>query len=207
MLQEPGGRGGAGQFRTPLHPRLPVQPERLKVFHTEQEPRAGLRAARDGHVTRRRAGPVEVYHIKAVGLPRQRLLNRRDERRAERGTAADCTHRLQPVGGDLAKLVAVLCIVAWRTFWTTMVARAAPEAPAKVALTPAEMTVLGRAVPDGPGQAPRCTLATCLAKVARLGGYLAHTRDPPPGNTVMWRGWARLADIMLGAELAERRCG
>ena len=33
----------------------------------------------------------------------------------------------------LAKPVAVLCIVAWRTFWTTMVARAAPDAPAEVA--------------------------------------------------------------------------
>lgn len=111
----------------------------------------------------------------------------------------------------LAKLVAVLCIVAWRCFWTTMVARAAPNAPAEVALTAAEIAVLDRAVPGGPDAAPSTapvrTLAACLVKVARLGGYLARTRDPPPGNTVMWRGWARLADIMLGAELTKRRCG
>ena len=88
-----------------------------------------------------------------------------------------------------------------------MVARAAPETPAEVALTPAEMIILGPAVPDGSGHATTRTLATCLAKVARLGGYLARTRDPPPGNTVIWRGWARLADVMLGAELAHRRCG
>lgn len=107
----------------------------------------------------------------------------------------------------LAKLVAVLCIVAWRCFWTTMVARAAPNAPAAAALTPAEIAVLDRAVPGAPDAAPVHTLAACLVKVARLGGYLARTHDPPPGNTVMWRGWARLADIMLGVELTHRRCG
>ena len=32
-----------------------------------------------------------------------------------------------------------------------------------------------------------------------LGGYLARASDPPPGNTVMWRGLSRLTDIALGA--------
>ena len=50
--------------------------------------------------------------------------------------------------------------------------------------------------------APSTTLAVYQLKVARLGGYLARSHDPPPGITVMWRGWSRLADIMLGAELA-----
>lgn len=107
----------------------------------------------------------------------------------------------------LSKLIAVLCVVAWRCFWTAMVARAAPEAPAEVALTAAEIEVLDEVIP-GKRDAPTARiLATYLLKVARLGGYLARTRDPPPGNTVMWRGWSRLADIMAGAELARRRCG
>lgn len=88
-----------------------------------------------------------------------------------------------------------------------MIARTAPGAPAEVALTTAEIEALDRAVPSGPGTVPARTLAGCLLKVARLGGYLARTRDLPPGNAVIWRGWARLADIMLGIELAERRCG
>ena len=88
-----------------------------------------------------------------------------------------------------------------------LVARAAFEAPAEVALTPAEVDALDHAVPGEPGMLPGRTLANCLDEVARLGGYLPRTRDPPPGNTVMWRGWARLADIMLGMELANRRCG
>ncbi|WP_156680471.1 hypothetical protein [Sphingomonas profundi] len=38
--------------------------------------------------------------------------------------------------------------------------------------------------------------------MARLGGYLARSHDPPPGNMIMWRGWSRLMDIQLGAALA-----
>ena len=40
-----------------------------------------------------------------------------------------------------------------------------------------------------------------LTKIARLGGYLARAKDPPPGNIVMWRGLSRLNDIALGATL------
>ena len=107
----------------------------------------------------------------------------------------------------LAKLIAVLCVVAWRCFWTTMVARSVVQVPAAVALTTAEIDALDGAVPSSANLAPSRTLAACLLKVARLGGYLARSHDPPPGITVMWRGWARLADIMLGLDLAHRRCG
>jgi len=33
-------------------------------------------------------------------------------------------------------------------------------------------------------------------------GYLARMSDPPPGNTVVWRGLRRLVDIQIGAGLA-----
>jgi hypothetical protein len=46
-----------------------------------------------------------------------------------------------------------------------------------------------------------------VVKVARLGGYLARSRDPPPGNLVMWRGFARLADITLGSTLTQASPG
>ena len=107
----------------------------------------------------------------------------------------------------LAKLIAVLSVVAWRCFWTTMLARVAVQVPAALALTAEEISTLDSAVPGTVGGAPSKTLGAYLLKVARLGGYLARSHDPPPGITVMWRGWARLADIMLGAELANRRCG
>jgi hypothetical protein len=115
----------------------------------------------------------------------------------------------------LTKLLAVFSVIAWRCFWTAMIARAAPQEPAEVALTPAEIPaeilaeidVLDRAVRDRADPPRVKTLSVYLAKIARLAGYLARTHDPPPGNIVMWRGWSRLADIMTGAELANRQCG
>jgi hypothetical protein len=70
-------------------------------------------------------------------------------------------------------------------------------------LTDVEVALLDRLVPDkGDARPSPRTLSSCLTKIARLGGYLARTRDPPPGNTVMWRGLSRLTDITLGARLA-----
>src|SRR4051794_35779439 len=46
------------------------------------------------------------------------------------------------------------------------------------------------------------TLPSYLPRIARLGAYLARASDPPPGNTVIWRGWSRLMDIKLGAAIA-----
>jgi hypothetical protein len=112
----------------------------------------------------------------------------------------------------LVKLIAVFCILSWRVFWLTMINRSAPSVDPRLALTPGEIAILDRLVPDK-GQ-PAKTLCAYLVKVARLGGYLARTRDPPPGTMVMWRGLSRLTDIALGATLttaksatATLRCG
>jgi len=42
-----------------------------------------------------------------------------------------------------------------------------------------------------------------LRAVARLGGYLDRASDPPPGTTVIWRGFSRLADLVEGARIAK----
>jgi hypothetical protein len=107
----------------------------------------------------------------------------------------------------LTKLIAVFCILSWRIFWTTMINRAAPDAPPRAALTEAEITAIDRVVRDRPTMPGGKTLSHYLTKIACLGGYLARARDPPPGNTVMWRGWSRLMDMMLGADLMQPRCG
>ena len=105
----------------------------------------------------------------------------------------------------LANLVAVFCIVSWRVMWLTMMARAAPDASPTIALTPLEITILDRVVSNsGNRGAKQNTLRFYLTKLARLGGYLARASDPPPGNTVVWRGLRRLADIHLGAEMTGR---
>ncbi len=108
----------------------------------------------------------------------------------------------------LTNLVAVFCILSWRVCWMTMLNRSAAEAPPTLALTTTEIAVLDRVVNDKP-QDRRKTLSHYLTKIARLGGYLARANDPPPGNTVMWRGLSRLTDIALGAALGagRRNCG
>jgi len=100
----------------------------------------------------------------------------------------------------LANLIAVFCILSWRVFWMTMLNRSAPDAAPSLALTEIEIALLDLLVKDkGPTPSRRKRLSCYLAKIARLGGYLARAKDPPPGNTVMWRGLSRLTDIGLGA--------
>lgn len=102
----------------------------------------------------------------------------------------------------LVKLISVFCILSWRVFWMTMLNRSAPNASPSLALTRIEAALLDLLVPDL-DRPPRRkkTLSNYLIKIARLGGYLARASDPPPGNTVMWRGLSRLTDIKLGATL------
>ena len=96
----------------------------------------------------------------------------------------------------------MFCILSWRVFWMTMINRAEPDLEPALVLTDIEITMLDRLIAD-PGHdhpAPR-TLSLYITKIARLGGYLARAKDPPPGNIVMWRGLSRLNDITLGATL------
>jgi Transposase DNA-binding len=115
--------------------------------------------------------------------------------------------RLQ-TAGRLANLISVYCILSWRVFWMTMLNRSVPAAPPDAALTDTEIALLDHLVKDkGQGPSPRKTLSHYLIKVAKLGGYLARANDPPPGNTVMWRGLSRLTDIELGAMIGAKIVG
>lgn len=106
----------------------------------------------------------------------------------------------------LVNLLAVFCIIGWRVFWLTMVNRATPEAPAESALTKTEIEILDRLAEGAAAAAPR-TVSYYLTRIAKLGGYLARSKDPPPGNMVLWRGLTRLTDIHLGFELKDRVVG
>jgi hypothetical protein len=106
----------------------------------------------------------------------------------------------------LANLVALFCIVSWRVLWMTMMARAAPQAEPALVLTASEMSILDHLVGNaGNRGAQPGTLTLYMTKLAKLGGYLARNSDPPPGNTVLWRGWRRLIDIQIGADLKNQQ--
>jgi hypothetical protein len=98
----------------------------------------------------------------------------------------------------LVNLIALCCILSWRIFWMTMVNRSDPAAPPSLVLTDIEMRLLDHLVRDQTNTPPR-GVSRYLFKIARLGGYLGRTNDPPPGNKLMWKGFTRFVDIVLGA--------
>ncbi|NUB28634.1 hypothetical protein [Azospirillum brasilense] len=84
-----------------------------------------------------------------------------------------------------------------------MINRSAPDVDAGIVFTDREQEILDFLIPNKAPTLPgNNTLGIYLTKVAKLGGYLARGCDPPPGNTVMWRGMVRLIDITLGSEIA-----
>lgn len=105
----------------------------------------------------------------------------------------------------LTNLLALLCIIAWRVFWLTMINRTAPDTSAEQVFTQTELKILDRlSKGEPPGQK---SLSYYIIEVAKIGGYLARGKDPPPGNTIMWRGISRLNDIHLGFDLRNETCG
>ena len=108
----------------------------------------------------------------------------------------------------LANLIAIFCIIGWRVFWLTMLHRAAPDLPPAMALDTTEICLLDELVKTKPGKPHgKSTVSEYIIKIARLGGYLNRTSDPPPGNMVMWRGLSKLNDIHLGFLLGSKTCG
>jgi len=109
----------------------------------------------------------------------------------------------------LVKLLAVIAIISWRIFWITMTSRAQPQAAASEAFTKTEIAILDQFARDQrqPLNPTHRTLAFCVNWLARLGGYLNRAHDPPPGNTVIWRGMIRLNDIAIGVRIANRIVG
>jgi hypothetical protein len=102
----------------------------------------------------------------------------------------------------LANLIAMMCILAWRVLWLTMVNRVSGDLPAKLVFTDIEMKLLDRLTLTKGGSRKK-TVGRFLTLLARLGGYLNRKQDLPPGNMVLWRGMARLTDIHIGYCLAK----
>jgi Transposase DNA-binding len=108
----------------------------------------------------------------------------------------------------LANLIAVFCVLSWRIFWMTMLNRSDPNASPDLILTKDEIVLLDQLGREKKQMlSGRKPLSHYLIKIARLGGYLARASDPPPGNTVVWRGLSRFTDIELGAVIGAKFVG
>lgn len=113
-----------------------------------------------------------------------------------------------PAAERLVNFLSILCILGWRIFWLTMINRSLPNASPDLAFTSLELRLLDQLVKEKRLQTSRTNpLSMYLIKLARLGGYLARSHDPPPGNMVIWRGLSRLTDIQLGFLLGAQLVG
>lgn len=107
----------------------------------------------------------------------------------------------------LVNLIATCCVLGWRIFWMTMVKRTNPTTAPTAVLTQLELDLLGELARRQNRPLTANTLSDYLDRIARLGGYLGRTNDPPPGNIVMWRGLGRLTDLAIGFSLGAEKCG
>ena len=99
---------------------------------------------------------------------------------------------------NLKRLLPVLSVVAWRIMYTTMLARALPNAPCTLIFETEEWQALYCAVHEvasPPNEPP--TLQEAVRMTARLGGFLGRKGDGQPGVTTLWRGFQRLHDLTL----------
>ncbi len=88
-----------------------------------------------------------------------------------------------------------------------MLNRARPDAAPTEAFTELDQYLFHELIPNKGSGPPVPSLNHHIAKLARLGGYLARTHHPPPGNTVIWRGLSRLTDIELGITIGAQLVG
>lgn len=100
----------------------------------------------------------------------------------------------------ISKMILVYCILSWRVFWITMMNREIESAPASIALSDEEIKILDHLFPQSDNRR-RKILSEYTLKIAKLGGYLARSSDPPPGNMVIWRGLKKLSEISIGVQI------
>ena len=98
-------------------------------------------------------------------------------------------------------LLGFLSVIAADLLRLTYLQRTAPENPATEVLTTEQVEVLVAKADKVPQQ---LTVGWALEAVARLGGYLEHRRKTPVGIQVLWRGWAKLQELLEGWRLAQQ---
>jgi len=98
----------------------------------------------------------------------------------------------------LVRLISICCILAWRIQWITMLNRENHEHSPSIAFDDTERKILKAYFKK---ECP-VALQDYIVLLARMGGYLARKNDPPPGNTVIWRGISKLYEVKNGYELA-----
>ena len=103
----------------------------------------------------------------------------------------------------IQRAAAINAVIAWRLAALTLCGRETPELDAKSFFTDIEIAVLADFAKERRFRGPE-NLGRAMSLVAAMGGHLHRKHDRPPGNEVVWFGYARLADSSAAAERARR---
>ena len=99
----------------------------------------------------------------------------------------------------MKSLLGFLCVIAADLLRLTYLKRTQPDLPAETVLSSVQIQVLKAKS----SRLPKIlTVKWAVEAVARLGGYLEHRRKTPIGIQVLWKGWAKLQDLVEGWQLA-----
>ena len=99
----------------------------------------------------------------------------------------------------LERAIAIKMVVGWRIQLMVRLGREVPELPAEVLFSDIELRVL-TTFARSRRLAPPEHLGKAVQLLARLGGWLGRTRDPP-GAQLLWHGYTQLAAMTFAFEL------
>jgi transposase-like protein/transposase Tn5 family protein len=102
----------------------------------------------------------------------------------------------------LLAAIALVSVVAVRVLSLRWLRDAQPDDPAAAIASAEELAVLAALAPHRPRVQ---TVRMFVDRVAGLGGFLGRKCDGRPGWQSLWRGYQRLADLVLGTSLAINR--
>ena len=145
--------------------------------------------------------PVETVEdaVRYVGYYTRRWLIERFHYTLKSGCGIET--RLLESLENIERMIATLCIVAWRVMWLVYESREHPDLPCTVVLSEPEWhtlhAVTHRRHPQPlPARPP--TLGEAVRMIAALGGFLGRKGDGVPGLKTVWKGLARLSDMTTG---------
>ena len=101
--------------------------------------------------------------------------------------------------GRLETAIAILSVIAVRMLNLRWSRESCPEAPATVIASAEEIEAVESLRPGK----PVVTVKQFVDRVAGLGGFLGRKCDGRPGWQSLWRGYQRLADILVGMQIAK----
>ncbi len=94
-------------------------------------------------------------------------------------------------------LLSIYSVIAWKVLELREIARTEGKIAPEEFLTDTQIAVLEGKFPDLKGKGGK----EYAIAVARVGGYLNRSSDPPPGWIVMWRGFKKIQTWVEGHEI------